>query len=121
MLKLFKLVLFLIDDVVREERPLELLLEFLPSVDGATPLPYFRLFTPPSKHGHLRKIQHSSVDLTLIALQLIALEVILQMPQKILHLLRVTNAFEHRWLGSLDRGLSISVKRQSSNFRAFLE
>ena len=41
LLKLFKLVLFLIDDVVREERPLELLLEFLPSVDGATPLPYF--------------------------------------------------------------------------------
>ncbi|KAH0721378.1 hypothetical protein KY284_006408 [Solanum tuberosum] len=54
----------------------------------------------------------SGVDLTLVALQPVALEVILQMPKEILHLLRVTDASEHRWLGSLDPGLPISVKRR---------
>ena len=32
---------------------LELLMELLPSVDGTTSIPYFKIFTPPAKQGYL--------------------------------------------------------------------
>ena len=56
MLKFPKLALRLIDDIFREEGFFELLTESLPSVDGATSIPYFKIFMPPPEHGHVRKI-----------------------------------------------------------------
>ena len=56
MLKIPKLALRLIDDIFREEGLFELLTKSLPSVDGVTSIPYFKIFTPPPEHGHLRKI-----------------------------------------------------------------
>lgn len=105
LLKLPKLALHLIGDVAREKYLLELFLELLPSVDCTIPLPYFSIFTLSPQHGHLQKIQHNSVDFVFVALYLVTLEVILQVPQEILHLLRVSDAFEHMWLMSLDLGL----------------
>ena len=111
LLQLPKLMLCFLDDVVREEHRLEFHLEFFLSVNGTKSLFYFRLFTPPPQHGHLRKIQHDNVDLIFVALHSVTLEVILQVLQKILNLLRVTDAFEHRWLRSLDLGLPISFRQ----------
>ena len=41
LLEIHKLVLYLIENIVREDHLLELFMELLPCVDGTTPLPYF--------------------------------------------------------------------------------
>ena len=53
LLQVPKFALCLIDDIVGEERLVELFTKLLPSVHGARPLFDVRLFMPPPQHGHL--------------------------------------------------------------------